>query len=91
MTRPLAGKVAVVTGASRGIGAAIAAATWSGGSPSKTYLRHPYHWGHVDRWFDGEAPRLIVRPGFCHTFCLLDDSKTSVGNPASASAPKWST
>jgi hypothetical protein len=55
------------------------------------YLRHPYHWGHVDRWFDGEAPQRIVRPGFCHTFCLLDDSKTSVGNPASASAPKWST
>jgi hypothetical protein len=36
-----------------------------------TYLRHPYHWGQVDRWFDGEGPHRIVRPGFRHTFCLI--------------------
>jgi Stress responsive A/B Barrel Domain len=35
------------------------------------YMRHPYHWGQVDRWFDGESPDRIVTIDFCHTFCLL--------------------
>jgi hypothetical protein len=38
----------------------------------RAYMRHPYHWGQVDRWFDGESPERVVRPTFCHTFCLLD-------------------
>jgi hypothetical protein len=37
----------------------------------RAYMRHPYHWGRVDRWFDGESPERVVLPTFCHTFCLL--------------------
>jgi hypothetical protein len=35
------------------------------------YMRHPYHWALVDRWFDGESPDRIVTADFCHTFCAL--------------------
>jgi hypothetical protein len=32
------------------------------------YMRSPYHWAGVDRWFDGEAPRSIVEPEIAHVF-----------------------
>jgi Stress responsive A/B Barrel Domain len=32
------------------------------------YLRHPYHWTCVDRWFDSESPRHIVEPAIAHLF-----------------------
>ncbi|MEU0934777.1 Dabb family protein [Embleya sp. NPDC005971] len=32
------------------------------------YLLNPYHWAHVDRWFDGEVPGSIVEPGLAHVF-----------------------
>ncbi|MEV0323241.1 Dabb family protein [Streptomyces sp. NPDC050658] len=32
------------------------------------YLRHPYHWTHVDRWFDPEMPDSIVAPKLAHVF-----------------------
>jgi hypothetical protein len=32
------------------------------------YLRHPYHWTHVDAWFDGEVPGSIVQPRLAHVF-----------------------
>lgn len=34
-----------------------------------TYMMHPYHWGHVDRWFDPEWPEWLVDPVLCHAFC----------------------
>jgi hypothetical protein len=32
------------------------------------YMRSPYHWAGVDRWFDGEVPRSIVEPELAHVF-----------------------
>ncbi len=32
------------------------------------YLLHPYHWTHVDRWFDGEMPGHIVEPAIAHLY-----------------------
>ncbi|WP_406284869.1 Dabb family protein [Embleya sp. NBC_00896] len=32
------------------------------------YLLNPYHWAHVDRWFDGEVPGAIVEPRLAHVF-----------------------
>ncbi|MGW5107030.1 Dabb family protein [Nocardia sp. NPDC004123] len=36
------------------------------------YLLHPYHWTHVDRWFDGEIPDSIVEPAIAHLFRWAD-------------------
>ena len=33
-----------------------------------TYIHHPHHWGHVDRWFDAEHPDWLIDPGVCHAF-----------------------
>jgi hypothetical protein len=30
------------------------------------YMRHPYHWTGVDRWFDEEIPGAIVDPEFAN-------------------------
>lgn len=35
------------------------------------YMTHPYHWAHVDRWFDPERAHRIVT-GLCHSFCAID-------------------
>ncbi|MGC0415506.1 Dabb family protein [Embleya sp. AB8] len=32
------------------------------------YLLNPYHWAHVDRWFDGEVPGSIVESALAHVF-----------------------
>jgi hypothetical protein len=35
------------------------------------YMTHPYHWAHIDRWFDPErGPRIVTR--LCHSFCAID-------------------
>lgn len=34
------------------------------------YMMHPYHWAHVDRWFDPEWPEWLVDPVLCHAFCV---------------------
>ncbi|WP_067544313.1 Dabb family protein [Nocardia crassostreae] len=34
------------------------------------YLLHPYHWTHVDRWFDPEIPTSIVKPDIAHLYRL---------------------
>lgn len=34
----------------------------------REYVEHPYHWGHVDRWFDPEMPCRIVATTLCHSF-----------------------
>lgn len=33
------------------------------------YMMHPYHWAHVDRWFDPEWPEWLVDRMLCHAFC----------------------
>ncbi|MET9289089.1 Dabb family protein [Nocardia beijingensis] len=35
------------------------------------YMKHPIHWGHVDRWFDPECPEQIVKDRVCHSFCAI--------------------
>ncbi|MFJ4292932.1 Dabb family protein [Cupriavidus sp. NPDC089707] len=37
------------------------------------YLMHPFHWGHVDRWFDPEFPEWTVQ-SISHAFCPLATS-----------------
>ncbi|CAM2778139.1 Dabb family protein [Prescottella defluvii] len=37
------------------------------------YMTHPYHWAHVDRWFDPERGRRIVT-ALCHSFCHVEES-----------------
>jgi hypothetical protein len=36
------------------------------------YMRSPYHWAGVDRWFDAEMPCSIVRPQLAHMFRWAD-------------------
>ncbi|MGV9832986.1 Dabb family protein [Nocardia niigatensis] len=36
-----------------------------------SYMNHPVHWGHVDRWFDPECPERIVKDRVCHSFCAI--------------------
>lgn len=36
------------------------------------YMMHPYHWAHVDRWFDPESADRLVDPFLCHSFCALE-------------------
>lgn len=38
------------------------------------YIDHPYHFGHIDRWFDSESPDWIIDTRICHTFCAFDGS-----------------
>jgi hypothetical protein len=39
---------------------------------SGPYMLHPYHWAHVDRWFDPESPDWIVDTHLCHSYCRFD-------------------
>jgi hypothetical protein len=36
------------------------------------YMRSPYHWAGVDRWFDPEVPCSIVNPRLAHMFRWAD-------------------
>jgi hypothetical protein len=36
------------------------------------YMLHPYHWGHIDRWFDPECTDFMIDTHLCHTFCAFD-------------------
>jgi Stress responsive A/B Barrel Domain len=36
------------------------------------YMRSPYHWTGVDRWFDPEVPCSIVEPRLAHMFGWTD-------------------
>jgi hypothetical protein len=38
------------------------------------YLRHPYHWTCVDRWFDSENPAAIAEPTIAHLFRWAADA-----------------
>jgi hypothetical protein len=38
------------------------------------YMRHPYHWAVIDRWFDPEHPDRIVDPALAHVFCATESS-----------------
>lgn len=38
------------------------------------YMRSPYHWGFVDRWFDPEHQDFIVDTWLCHSASALEAS-----------------
>jgi hypothetical protein len=38
------------------------------------YMRAPYHWAVVDRWFDPEHPDRIVDPVLAHVYCATATS-----------------
>lgn len=46
-----------------------------------SYMNHPIHWAHVDRWFDPEHPLWIVRDRVVHTFCAIDRPVLGVAAP----------
>ncbi|MDH6676354.1 hypothetical protein M2284_000542 [Rhodococcus sp. LBL1] len=36
------------------------------------YMTHPYHWAHVDRWFDSErGPKIVT--ALCHGFVAIEE------------------
>lgn len=37
-----------------------------------TYMLHPAHWAHVERWFDPEYAEHLVHPLLVHSFCAID-------------------
>lgn len=39
-----------------------------------TYMMHPVHWAHVERWFDPEYPEWLVDTELVHTFCAIDEA-----------------
>jgi len=38
---------------------------------------YPYHWGHIDRWFNPECADWIVDTYLCHTFCAFESGPLS--------------
>lgn len=49
------------------------------------YMMHPYHWAHVDRWFDPEWPEWLVDPTLCHAFCEVTAPVIAPGSAADSS------
>jgi len=47
-----------------------------------SYMMHPYHWAHVDRWFDPEWPEWLVDPTLCHAFCEVTAPVIASGSDA---------
>jgi Stress responsive A/B Barrel Domain len=45
------------------------------------YMRSPYHWTGVDRWFDPEVPCSIVEPRLAHMFRWADRPVLGPLNP----------
>ena len=53
------------------------------------YMAHPYHWAHVDRWFDPEMPEQIVQAtairhsasGLAHSLFGRFDAALAGGQP----------
>ena len=37
-----------------------------------SYMLHPAHWAHVERWFDPEYAEHLVHPLLVHSFCAID-------------------
>ncbi|MCR9095751.1 MAG: Dabb family protein [bacterium] len=33
------------------------------------YMASPYHWGHLDGWYDVEMPHCIMDPDLAHLYC----------------------
>jgi len=46
------------------------------------YMLSPYHWGHLDSWYDPEHPRCIVEPRVAHVYCPVTESVLSWGEAA---------
>lgn len=43
------------------------------------YMLSPYHWGHLDGYYDLENPRCIMDPDLTHLFCPARHSVLSAG------------
>lgn len=41
------------------------------------YMASPYHWGHLDGWYDPEMPHCIVDPDLAHLYCPATTSVLS--------------
>ena len=46
------------------------------------YMNAPYHWAHVDGWFDPEDPTCIVAPDVFHLFYEVESSVLSAPSTA---------
>lgn len=38
------------------------------------YMKHPYHFARIDRWFDPESQDWILDTSLCHSFCAFTES-----------------
>lgn len=45
------------------------------------YMTSPYHWGHIDAWYDPECPHSIVDPRVAHVYCPQSDGVLSWSIP----------
>lgn len=43
------------------------------------YMKHPYHWALVDRWFDPQCTDCMFEQYSCNSFCNSADSMISPG------------
>lgn len=41
---------------------------------NEDYMLSPYHWGHLDGWYDLEDPRCIMDPHLAHVYCPSRES-----------------
>lgn len=39
-----------------------------------SYMMHPIHFAHIDRWFDTQSHDWIVDPELCSTYCTFERS-----------------
>ena len=44
---------------------------------TEDYMMSPYHWGHLDGWYDPEMPWSIIEPELVHLFCAAQQSVLS--------------
>ncbi len=50
-----------------------------------TYMLHPHHWGHIDRWYDPECPDFMIDTNLCHGFCDFEGPVIHAGDAVATS------
>jgi len=47
---------------------------------TRSYMRHPHHWGWINRWYDPECPEHIFGSQLCHSFCDFTEASLIAPN-----------
>ncbi len=45
------------------------------------YMASPFHWGHLDGWYDPEMPHCIMDPDLAHLYCPASQNVLSWTGP----------